>query len=138
MRAIIAALICGGVLVGSTVLVAQRADTSGAQQARMVALLSAETGGICDCAVTRARVAAVQSQLAPIFADSKATIRARCAPEVSARCATATVDPANTPPQISAAMITRIATCPPVVDQHIVESRLPSWWRLSSLESLYG
>ncbi len=55
MRAIIAALICGGVLVGSTVLVAQRADTSGAQQARMVALLSAETGGICDCAVTRAR-----------------------------------------------------------------------------------
>ncbi len=56
MRVIIAALICGGVLAGSTVAVAQRADTSGAQRARMVALLSANMGANCDCtAATRAR-----------------------------------------------------------------------------------
>ncbi len=56
MRAFVAALICGGVLAGSTVLVAQRADTAGAQRARMIAVLSANMGPNCDCtAGTRAR-----------------------------------------------------------------------------------
>ncbi len=56
MRVIVAALICGGVLAGSTVLVAQRADTAGAQRARMIAVLSANMSGDCDCtAGTRAR-----------------------------------------------------------------------------------
>jgi|GEM_PF-3581493 len=56
MRALVAALICGGVLAGSTVAVAQRADTAGAQRARMVAELSATMGPNCDCtAGTRAR-----------------------------------------------------------------------------------
>ncbi len=67
MRAFVAALICVGVLAGSTVAVAQRADTSGAQRARMIAELSATMSGDCNCtALTRAR-----ERMANMIAESE-------------------------------------------------------------------
>ncbi|MEI7438650.1 MAG: hypothetical protein WCK20_03160 [Thermoleophilia bacterium] len=57
MRALVATLVALVVLAGSAVAVAQRADTSGAARARMIAALSSEaTPGSCGCtASTRAK-----------------------------------------------------------------------------------
>jgi len=57
MRALVATLVALVVLGGSAVAVAQRADTSGAARARMIATLSSElSSGDCGCtAPTRAK-----------------------------------------------------------------------------------
>jgi hypothetical protein len=56
VRVAIAALACLAVLAGSAVAVAETADTSGADRARMVAILAETTGEDCDCtAGTRAK-----------------------------------------------------------------------------------
>ena len=56
MRVLIGAAACALVLVGSAVAVAQTADDSGSQRARMIELLAGNTGEDCDCtAATRAK-----------------------------------------------------------------------------------